>query len=306
MKDDNIKRRTGAELRAMREQREADRPGAEARRREASFLKNLSGARDDYRWITANEAWLQLGYENYTAWYVARVWPLIEALGARPTPELANDVIERVHIDEAALPATQRRTDAEVAALAGVDRKTVGRRSQDRSGGTLSPGGDLDEVARATAVFDAKYSQDTPGAHPSSSTDLKLSDDETVARPGADSSGPVGSPEQALVAGAGSEVEHPRSGAGETALPAPTGAAVAQPEPGLLGSDELEGGGLNPPRPPSSSDPDGYENPVADWMSSWRWLVHVAAEVGPDLAEEELAEVKDDIATLRRVLFGEA
>lgn len=141
----DLKKRSGADLRALAEQRmqeQAD-PATVAKQHEASFLKHITTAKEHYDWIVDNEAWVQLGHETYTAWFVAKVQPLLAALGARPTPELANDIIDHVREDEADLPAAQRRTQQEVADLAGVNRKTVSRRYQDRPGAPEAHGTDL-------------------------------------------------------------------------------------------------------------------------------------------------------------------
>lgn len=151
MKGDDLKKRSGAELRALRDQRQREQggpyAGQEASRREASFLSNLSGARDDYEWIVANQAWTKLGHESYTAWYLARVQPLMQALGARPTPELAADVVQRVREEEAVLPAAQRRTQRELAELAGVHQSSVSRSAPDAN----ACGSDLEEPAEDPA-----------------------------------------------------------------------------------------------------------------------------------------------------------
>lgn len=153
-KNDDLKKKTGAEMRAQREQRQQADPAYEAKRREASFLKNLTNARDDYDWIVNNKAWTQLGYETHTEWYAARVHPLLLALGARPTPELSASILDHIEADEANLAGPQRMTQAEKAELAGVSRKTLSRRSQDQPQGTMSPGSDLASTA-AVDPFDS-------------------------------------------------------------------------------------------------------------------------------------------------------
>jgi len=139
---------TGAELRALRDQRATEGPYAaqEAARRERSFLSRLTGAKEDFDWILSNEAWTHLGFPSFTAWYVARVQPTIEALGARPAPELANEVLERIREDEAALPPAQRRTKAELAALTGLSEWKV-RDRQDRPNRRNAAATDLDKTS---------------------------------------------------------------------------------------------------------------------------------------------------------------
>ena len=117
----------------------------EASSKEASFLRKLSGAKDDYDWIIANEAWLKLGFETFTDWYTTRVQPVLLALGARPLPEIAADVIERVRADDEVLPKAQRHTQKELAAIAGVHPDTLsGRKRQDRDEAEVPPLADLD------------------------------------------------------------------------------------------------------------------------------------------------------------------
>jgi hypothetical protein len=131
-------KRSGAELRQAAAVREAVR-------REASFLGNLAGAQDDYEWIVEREAWTDLGHETFADWWQARVQPTMRALSMRPTRALADKVVQRVRADEAELPPAQRRTQQQLADLAGVHPDTIsGRKRQDPQQAEVPPTDDLD------------------------------------------------------------------------------------------------------------------------------------------------------------------
>ncbi len=118
----------------------------EAERLERSFISNLGAAQDVYERIVEHQAWQVLGYDTFSAWWEAKVRPLMRALALRPTRELAAAVVDQVRAEEAALPPLQRRTQQELAELAGVHRDTVaGRKRRDRSEAELPPGDDLGE-----------------------------------------------------------------------------------------------------------------------------------------------------------------
>jgi hypothetical protein len=175
MKGDNLKSKTGIEMRAAAAARaqQAD-PNFAAKQHEASFLRHITTAKEHYDWIVDNEAWIQLGHATYTDWYLAKVQPILLALGARPTPELAGDIFNRVRDDEAELAPSQRRTQQEMAELTGLSRRTVQRLSQDLSGAPLAPGADLadstvvDPVSlisdEAKAAIAARLDETSPGA----------------------------------------------------------------------------------------------------------------------------------------------
>ena len=101
----------------------------EASKYEARFLKNLTNARDDFEWIKANEAWKTLGHESFTSWWETRVAPIMSALSMRPSRAVASEVVDRALADDAAAPEEKRRGTGKIAQLAGVDRKTVQRRT---------------------------------------------------------------------------------------------------------------------------------------------------------------------------------
>jgi hypothetical protein len=131
-------KRSGAELRQAAAVKEAIR-------REHSFLSNLAGAQDDYEWIVEREAWTDLGHDTFADWWEARVQPTMRALSMRPTRALADKVVEKVRADEAGLPPAQRRTNQELADLAGVHPDTLsGRKRQDPHQAEVPPTDDLD------------------------------------------------------------------------------------------------------------------------------------------------------------------
>jgi hypothetical protein len=101
-----VKRRSGADLRAQRDQR-LGRPYElqEAGRREASFLKNITGAQDDLEWILTNRAWSQLGFERVADWWQARVVPAAGGfVDLRPSPALRERQYSPVWRSRARLP----------------------------------------------------------------------------------------------------------------------------------------------------------------------------------------------------------
>lgn len=105
----------------------------EARKREESFIGNLADAQDDYEWIVEHRAWKTLGWDTFAEWWTDRVTPIMRALSMRPTREIAARVVEQVRQEEAALPPAQRRTQRELAELAGVDRSGLANRDGSRS-----------------------------------------------------------------------------------------------------------------------------------------------------------------------------
>lgn len=120
---------TSAQLRALRDIKLADQvdPKVEARRHEASFLRSMAQAKEDFDWILANEAWAQLGFSTFADWWDERVAPLAASLGMRPTREIAKTVIEKVVEDQKDLPKAQQRSQREIAAMVGVSQKSVSR-----------------------------------------------------------------------------------------------------------------------------------------------------------------------------------
>lgn len=139
-----LKRRTGADMRAQRDQRLAQPYELqEAGRREASFLKNITGAQDDLEWILTNRAWTQLGFERVAEWWDARVGPVLDGLDLKPSAAMVERVIRTIVADEAELPKVQRRTQREIASIARTNPTKVSR-SLHVADATPS---DLDETA---------------------------------------------------------------------------------------------------------------------------------------------------------------
>ena len=106
---------------------------AKAQAMEEAFLSGLEDAQAAYEAIVDSEAWLDLGYETFAAWWSQRVQPAMRALSMRPTREIAVAVVERVREEEASLPPVQRRTQTELADMVGVNRSTLANRDGSRS-----------------------------------------------------------------------------------------------------------------------------------------------------------------------------
>jgi len=125
-------------LRAMKAQRAEELagqvdPAVEARRREERLLASMTSARDDFDWLAANQGWLLLGFDTMATWWAERVQPVAELLALRPAPDMARKVVQIIVEEESTLPAAQRRSKKEIAALVGVHRDTVsGRKRQDQ------------------------------------------------------------------------------------------------------------------------------------------------------------------------------
>lgn len=105
----------------------------EAQSLERAFLSGLNEAQDAYERIVQTEAWKQLGYDAFGDWWAGSVQPVMRALSMRPTREIATAVVDQVRAEEASLPPAQRRTQRELAELAGVDQKTVSNWSRSPS-----------------------------------------------------------------------------------------------------------------------------------------------------------------------------
>lgn len=104
-----------------------------AKQLEERFLSGMNTAQDTLEQIMASEAWRSLGWDSLADWWQARVVPHFRALQMRPTPELGAAVVGQVREEEKTLPPLQRRTQQELADLAGVSEATVGRRAGTRS-----------------------------------------------------------------------------------------------------------------------------------------------------------------------------
>ncbi len=138
------KKPMGSEIRAQREQWAT--PEAEAARHEQSFLSNLSRAQSDFEWIVEHQAWTVLGHDSLAEWWAAKVQPVMSALSMRITPEMATRVIEKVKAAEAHLPASQRHSARDLAALVGTSEWTA-RGRQDRDKRRDAPHPDLEKPA---------------------------------------------------------------------------------------------------------------------------------------------------------------
>lgn len=333
MKKNNRSAYSGAALRQQRDQRlaAATGPEQEARRRAQSIrdgLNSFANAIDQMAEAYNRNDWKTLGYASWQDYCQGEFDQRV-----RLTVEQRKQA--------AASLASAGLTKRAAAAALGVSHTTI---QNDASGKKLPPPvieGQVktdaevaDEVANATAPFDDKYSGDVdsppvgvpgqtaaegalvPSADgPSRETASASVVEGPAAGAGLEGSGAGGKPQDppadsedkslrdkvALVAG---QPGPPSATTGEAAEPSSTrieAAVGAQPE--IPFSDELEE--VEVP-PASSSDPDGYDDPAADWMSAWRWLVYAAAEVGKDITDDERAEVRDDLTTIRRLILGES
>lgn len=117
----------------------------EAKRLEQVFLSGIGVAQAAYERIVDTRAWLVLGFDTFADWWQARVQPTMRALSMRPTREIAAVAIEQIKSEEADLPPTWRRSQAEVGELVGVSGDTVARITGSRSPRDAdAPGDDLD------------------------------------------------------------------------------------------------------------------------------------------------------------------
>jgi hypothetical protein len=116
-----------------------------ARQLEEAFLGGLEDAQTAYEEIVATQAWTELGYDTFAEWWTDRVTPTMRALSMRPTREIAASVVEQVRAEEYALPPAQRRTQRELAEMAGVHRNTL--YNQDRPQAQTVPTPDLEAIS---------------------------------------------------------------------------------------------------------------------------------------------------------------
>lgn len=122
---------------------------------EEKFLSGLEDAQAAYEKIVELQAWTALGFDSLGEWWDARVRPMMTALSMKPTREIAAAVIEQVRAEDAALPPTWRRTQAQLAEMVGVGEATVGRINGTRSSVASSDaGGDLDSRPADEAIDD--------------------------------------------------------------------------------------------------------------------------------------------------------
>jgi hypothetical protein len=136
---------TPAEQRAMRDvKQQLSAPNGMAVRCEARFLQHLGAAKDEFRWIVDNNAWTELGFTTFTAWYLQRVQPIALGLGFRPSAEMAWEIATRALADNTVLPKAQRLLQKELADLAGVSESTLRRMLQDHPQPSNGAGSDLE------------------------------------------------------------------------------------------------------------------------------------------------------------------
>lgn len=194
-----LKKRSGAELRAAAavRQQQAD-PAFEANRREASFLANLSRAQSDFEWIAENQAWTLLGHDSLAEWWGAKVQPVMSALSMRLSPEMATKVIEKVKAAEAHLPASQRRSARDLAALVGTSDWTArGRQDRDKRRDADHPDLEtpltdpLDAIPAAQDAVDAFLADQSTPADRDPEASLETSAVATTGQPEVDRPGPV-------------------------------------------------------------------------------------------------------------------
>jgi hypothetical protein len=113
-----------------------------ARQLEEAFLGGLEDAQTAYEEIVATQAWTELGYDSFAEWWTDRVTPTMRALSMRPTREIAASVVQQVRAEEAELPPAQRRTQRELAEMAGVSQGATAVRPRSTPERSLS-GDDL-------------------------------------------------------------------------------------------------------------------------------------------------------------------
>lgn len=113
---------------------------------EEAFLGGLHDAQVHFEAIVAEQAWTALGFDTFADWWQDRVVPTMHALSMKPTRELASSVVEIVRREEAELPPTWRRTQAELASMVGTSEATVGRINGTRSSAaSTDASSDLDD-----------------------------------------------------------------------------------------------------------------------------------------------------------------
>lgn len=127
----------------------------EAKALEEKFLLGIGDAQSAYEQIVEQQAWTPLGFDSLGDWWDARVRPVMTALSMKPTREIAAAVIEQVRAEEAELPQTWRRTQAQLAEMVGVTQQAISARSsahKNLSDDDLAP--EPDEVATNVAIDD--------------------------------------------------------------------------------------------------------------------------------------------------------
>lgn len=180
---------TGAEQRALAQQLSPTRAPSEASVREASFLRNITGAGDDLEWILLNQAWTQIGFERVGDWWEQRVLPVLDKLDLRPSASLAERVIAAIEADEQVLPKAQRRTQREIASIAKTSQSRVSRLLAD----SRESRSDLDKTSGAVPPANTKTAAGAPTTPADGADTPEASVSDTAPAGSADAS-PVGGP----------------------------------------------------------------------------------------------------------------
>lgn len=297
-----LKRRSGADLRAQRDQK-LSRPYElqEAGRREASFLKNIATAGDDLEWILGNRAWKQLGFDRAGDWWDARIRPAFDLLDVRPSHALIERALSAITEDEQELPAAQRRTQRELAALMKVSPSSISR-SRPVADATQD---DLDKDSGGVGGEDADVSgQEPPADIPTSQVALvagqpgsysPVAPGEAPSRNGVQppAHGPVGEEPVPFSPVAAEETATSSAAPNLTEEQAPT--SPVEPVLSLSGAgvsldgDEVEEESETSTEDSSSTDPTFIDAVDALWVALDRLDYDVT---GPLLLDEEMSRIE--------------
>lgn len=321
---------SGAELRALRGQLDASRvdPTAEAERHEASFLRNMGQAKEDFDWLVTNEAWTHLGFLTFADWWDARVFPVASGLGMRPTREVARSVVEKVAEEQKALPKDQRRSQRQIAEMVGVGVGTVNRQL---SPPAAAPNGMPSSVPNGTRTESAAAGTNPVADEASSDTtsvddaSVGAGDVGSVPGPGKPQDSPTDQPlpqdavevpsvpVRAGTAEGQSEVDHRDADPGDedgAEEPSDAGPSVRSGKQGT--DDETDPEGSTPVD--SSSSVDGREQRQAEGVSvaaaprpeipSWLHAITAVVTTVHELIKEDPATVGTVIAADLAEEFG--
>lgn len=140
---------------------------SDAKALEEKFLLGIGDAQSAYEQIVEQQAWTALGFESLADWWDARVRPVMTALSMKPTREIAAAVIEQVRAEEAELPPTWRRTQAQLAEMVGESQWAGYKREARSSTLDTSKTGDLaapspDEASTTDTIDDVPLWDDEP------------------------------------------------------------------------------------------------------------------------------------------------
>jgi hypothetical protein len=260
-----LKKRSGLELRAIADQRRQADPQQEAAHHEALFLKGIGSMQAEFDWLIENAAWTHLGFESVVGWWDSRVRPVMVQLEMRPAPEMVDKILTAVREAERALPATQRRTQRELASLTlASDWKLRGR--QDHRNRRSAAESDLDKRPNETA--DGPLVPSDGGGRDTTSTPPAVG---AGAPQEADRPAPTVNPE-----------DHPAA-PGEPPMPDEGRAIGDETEPGETPTD--------PGEVDREQEPSGVSAPAPTPPPPW--LIRVSAVIAAvdELAKEDPAEV---------------